>query len=78
MEECDDGGGGNICDEAEGEGAVGGNIVGIDGGGIDSFRFVKICKILGSIGAGVDFLRVDLVEHFDKGSIFRLYSTTNR
>ena len=46
----DGGGGSKICDEAEGEGAVGGNdddIVGIDGGAIHSFHFVQICKILG-------------------------------
>ena len=35
----DDGGGGNICDEAEGEGAVGGNAVGIDGDGSYSLQF---------------------------------------
>lgn len=34
-----DGGGGKICDEAEGEGAVDYNIDGIDGGGIHSFQF---------------------------------------
>ena len=42
MEDCNDGGGGKICDGAEGEGAVDVNddgIVDTDGGGIDSFRF---------------------------------------
>ena len=51
VDDCDDGGGGKFCGEAEGEGVVDVNdddgIVGIDGGGVILFDFVQICKILG-------------------------------
>ena len=61
-----------------------GNVVGI-AGGVDGntghaivFDFVEIGKNFGRFGAEDDFLEVDLVEHFGKGSIFRLDTTTNR
>ena len=42
------------------------------------FDFVKFAKFGSRFGAGVDNLGVDLVEHFGKGSIFRLNTTTIR
>ena len=47
VEDCDDGGGGNICDEAEGGGAVDVNDDGIvdnDGMQCNSFFFFKFAK----------------------------------
>ena len=75
-----DGGGGKICDEAEGEGAVDYNVDDdIDGGGIRSFQiWLKFAKFGGRFGAGVDILDPSRVEHFPKRSIFRLNTTTNR
>ena len=42
------------------------------------FDFVQNCKIVCRSGAGVDILDPYRVEHFPKGLIFRLNTTTNR
>ena len=42
------------------------------------FNLFEFAKFGVDLAAEVDFLGVDLVEHFDKGSIFRLNTTTKR
>ena len=80
MKDCNDGGGGGkICDEAEGEGAVDVNddgIVDIDGGAIHSSSNLQ--KFGSRFGRDEHKLDPYRVEHFHKGSIFRLNTTTNR